>query len=158
MADWKTLTDETNYDLPLWRLRLILTSIGQDPKRLSDLTSFAEYITASSKNADLVSCMQVMEVASLLEAIFKFPEQTKVMLKQISNTDVWNTQIAVSLAKENPNHFDLLSLCLAMVCRLDDPVMMEKMFLKVSTMFDTLADAPKEESRPLFLSTLLLTV
>ncbi len=40
-----------------------------------------------------------MEVASLLEAIFKFPEQTKVMLKQISNTDVWNTQIAVSLAK-----------------------------------------------------------
>ncbi len=45
-----------------------------------------------------------------------------------------------------------------MVCRLDDPIMMEKIFLKVSTMFDTLTDAPKEESRPLFLSTLLLTV
>lgn len=45
-----------------------------------------------------------------------------------------------------------------MVCRLNDAALMEGMFKKITALFDQLADATKEQSRPVFLSILLLTV
>lgn len=98
--EWLALTDETHYDLPLWRLRLILTEIGMNPTKLDSLTQFVSKMVESTNRSESLSCIQVMEVAACLEAIFKYPEQTKALLFEISSTEVWATQIAVSLAKD----------------------------------------------------------
>jgi hypothetical protein len=56
------------------------------------------------------------------------------------------------------NQFDLLVMYMFLVCRFEDPDLIKTVFTKVTTMFDTLCNADKDHSRPVFLSTLLLTV